>query len=117
VEQEFYNNGTGPYTAPTGITNGFQRLSEQELFEIGAGPVVEAGLGDQSHIEYLFESTWYPSGPTPYYKQLPNESYISLTASSMVALSRGNVSLKGTSMMMAPEINPNVSPQKTILAF
>ncbi|GKU21875.1 unnamed protein product [Fusarium langsethiae] len=107
AQEEFYSNGTGPYTAPSGITNGFQRLSEQELFEIGAGPVVEAGLGDQSHIEYLFESTWYPSGPTPYYKQLPNESYISLTASSMVALSRGNISLKGTSMMMAPEINPN----------
>ncbi|KAM0302774.1 hypothetical protein ACHAPM_004777 [Fusarium culmorum] len=107
AQEEFYNNGTGPYTAPSGITNGFQRLSEQELFEIGAGSVVEAGLGDQSHIEYLFESTWYPSGPTPYYKPLSNESYISLTASSMVALSRGNISLKGTSMMMAPEINPN----------
>ncbi|KAL6920620.1 hypothetical protein ACHAP8_007364 [Fusarium lateritium] len=107
AQEEFYSNGTGPYTAPSGITNGFQRLSEQELFEIGAGPVVEAGLGDQSHIEYLFESTWYPSGPTPYYKPLANESYISLTASSMVALSRGNISLKGTSMMMAPEINPN----------
>ncbi|RGP72472.1 alcohol dehydrogenase [Fusarium sporotrichioides] len=107
AQEEFYSNGTGPYTAPSGITNGFQRLSEQELFEIGAGSVVEAGLGDQSHIEYLFESTWYPSGPTPYYKQLPNESYISLTASSMVALSRGNISLKSTSMMMAPEINPN----------
>jgi hypothetical protein len=108
-QQEFYNNGTGPYTAPTGITNGFQRLSEQELFEIGAGAVVEAGLADQSHIEYLFESTWYPPGPTPYYKQLSNESYISLTTSSMVALSRGNVTLKGTSMAMAPNINPNVS--------
>ncbi|EKJ68364.1 hypothetical protein FPSE_11372 [Fusarium pseudograminearum CS3096] len=107
AQEEFYNNGTGPYTAPSGITNGFQRLSEQELFDIGAGSVVEAGLGDQSHIEYLFESTWYPSGPTPYYKPLSNESYISLTASSMVALSRGNISLKGTSMMMAPEINPN----------
>ncbi|KAF5246879.1 hypothetical protein FAUST_1064 [Fusarium austroamericanum] len=107
AQEEFYSNGTGPYTAPSGITNGFQRLSEQELFEIGAGSVVEAGLGDQSHIEYLFESTWYPSGPTPYYKPLSNESYISLTASSMVALSRGNISLKGTSMMMAPEINPS----------
>lgn len=77
--------------------------------------MVEAGLGDQSHIEYLFESTWYPSGPTPYYKPLSNESYISLTASSMVALSRGNISLKGTSMMMAPEINPNVSSQEQCL--
>ncbi|KAJ4248836.1 hypothetical protein NW762_012674 [Fusarium torreyae] len=107
AQEEFYSNGTGPYTAPSGITNGFQKLSEQELTEIGAGAVVEAGLHDQSHIEYLFESTWYPSGPTPYYTQLANESYISLTASSMVALSRGNVTLKGASMSMAPNINPN----------
>lgn len=106
--QEFYSNGTGVYTAPSGITNGFQRLSEQELIDIGAEAVVEAGLVDQSHIEYLFESIWYPGGPTPYYTPLTNESYISLTASSMVAMSRGNVTLRGNSMYQAPLINPAV---------
>lgn len=107
IQEEFFTNGTGPYTAPSGITNGFQRLSEQELNEIGAGAVVDAGLSDQSHIEYLFESVWYPGGPTPYYTPLTNESYISLTASSMVAMSRGNVTLQGDSMSAAPLINPN----------
>ncbi|KAM0270233.1 hypothetical protein ACHAQH_009515 [Verticillium albo-atrum] len=107
IQEEFYTNGTGVYTAPSGITNGFQRLSEEELREIGAGAVVDAGLGDQSHIEYLFESIFYPGGPTPYYTPLANESYISLTVSSMVALSRGNITLRGTSMSAAPNINPN----------
>jgi choline dehydrogenase len=106
AQEEFYTNGTGVYTAPSGITNGFQRLSEQELIEIGAGAVVEAGLVDQSHVEYLFESIWYPGGPTPYYTPQTNESYISLTTSSMVAMSRGNVTLKGDSMYQAPNINP-----------
>ncbi|EGY15125.1 alcohol dehydrogenase [Verticillium dahliae VdLs.17] len=104
---EFYTNGTGVYTAPSGITNGFQRLPEEELRDIGAGAVVDAGLSDQSHIEYLFESIFYPGGPTPFYTPLANESYISLTASSMVALSRGNITLRGTSMSAAPNINPN----------
>ncbi|KEY73880.1 hypothetical protein S7711_06090 [Stachybotrys chartarum IBT 7711] len=106
AQEEFYSNGTGVYTAPSGITNGFQRLFEQELIDIGAEAVVEAGLVDQSHIEYLFESIWYPGGPTPYYTPLTNESYISLTASSMVAMSRGNVTLRGNSMYQAPLINP-----------
>ncbi|KAL2756648.1 hypothetical protein ACRALDRAFT_1048925 [Sodiomyces alcalophilus JCM 7366] len=107
AQEEFYSNGTGVYTAPSGITNGFQKLSEKELKDIGAGAVVENGLSNQSHIEYLYESIWYPGGPTPYYTPLPNESYISLTASSMVALSRGNVTIKGSSMAQAPVINPN----------
>jgi choline dehydrogenase len=106
AQEEFYSNGTGPYSAPSGITNGFQRLSEQELKDIGAGAVVEAGLSDQSHIEYLFESIWYPGGPTPYYTPLSNESYISLTSSSMVAMSRGNITLQGNSMYQAPLVNP-----------
>ncbi|RBQ78452.1 hypothetical protein VDGD_05979 [Verticillium dahliae] len=107
IQEEFYTNGTGVYTAPSGITNGFQRLPEEELRDIGAGAVVDAGLSDQSHIEYLFESIFYPGGPTPFYTPLANESYISLTASSMVALSRGNITLRGTSMSAAPNINPN----------
>lgn len=109
IAQEFYTNGTGPYTAPSGITNGFQKLTEERLIEIGAEAVVEANLGDQSHIEYLFETIFYPGGPTPYYTPLSNESYLSVTASSMVQMSRGNVTLRGNSMSAAPVINPNVS--------
>ncbi|KAK2756245.1 hypothetical protein FQN54_005653 [Arachnomyces sp. PD_36] len=104
---EFFNNLTGPYTAPSGITNGFQKLTEEQLRAIGAEAVIDAGLQNQSHIEYLYESIFYPGGPTPYYIPRDNESYISITASSLVALSRGNLTLKSTSILDAPNINPN----------
>ncbi|OLN86760.1 Pyranose dehydrogenase 1-like protein 2 [Colletotrichum chlorophyti] len=107
AQNEFYTNLTGQYTAPSGITNAFQKLSEEELNAIGAGDIITAGLANQSHIEYLFESVFYPSGPTPFYTPRANETYISLTASSMVALSRGNVTLRSNSMAEFPNINPN----------
>lgn len=107
AQDEFYANLSGPYTAPSGITNAFQKLSAAELADIGAEAVVSAGLVNQSHIEYLFESIWYPGGPTPYYTPKSDESYISLTASSMVAMSRGNVTLRSGSMGELPRVNPN----------
>ena len=109
AQDDFFSNRSGPYTAPSGITNAFQMLSAAELEAIGAGDVVKHGLSNQSHIEYLYESIWYPGGPTPYYTPKSDESYISLTASSMVALSRGNVTLRSTSMGDLPNVNPNVS--------
>ncbi|KAF2120114.1 glucose-methanol-choline oxidoreductase-like protein [Lophiotrema nucula] len=108
AQADFYDNLTGPYTAPSGITNGFQELSNDELQSIGAQAVIDAGYtGNRSHIEYLFESVWYPWIPTPFYAPQPNESYISVTASSMVQLSRGNVMLRTNSMSDHPLINPN----------
>lgn len=58
AQELFYQNLTGPYTAPSGITNGFQRLNEQQLRVIGAQAVIDAGLANQNHIEYLFETVW-----------------------------------------------------------
>ncbi|GME49661.1 GMC oxidoreductase [Neofusicoccum parvum] len=107
AQAAFYEDLEGPYTAPSGITNGFQELSGEELASIGARELVDRGLVNQSHIEYLYESIWYPWIPTPYYAPRDGESYISLTASSMVALSRGSVSLRSASMSDAPTINPN----------
>lgn len=109
AQAQFFNNLTGPYTAPSGITNGFQKLTEDQLKSIGAEDVIDAGLQNQSHVEYLFESIFYPGGPTPYYIPTDDESYISLTASSLVALSRGNITIKSTSILDPPDINPNVS--------
>ncbi|PGH08479.1 hypothetical protein AJ79_05968 [Helicocarpus griseus UAMH5409] len=107
AQAEFYNNLTGPYTAPSGITNGFQMLSDAELESIGAHEIIAQGLTNRSHIEYLYESIWYPGGPTPY--QVPDDdvSYISFTASNLVAASRGNVTLRSISMNNAPQVNPN----------
>lgn len=117
AQANFYNNLTGPYTAPSGITNGFQKLSEQELRDIGAQAVIDAKLSNQSHIEYLFESVWYPWIPTPYHAPQSNESYISVTASSMVQLSRGNITLRTGSMSDQPFINPNYYAHETDAAI
>jgi hypothetical protein len=108
AQAEFYANDTGPYTAPSGITNGFQQLSNETLQEIGAQAVIDAGFVNRAHVEYLYESIFYPGGPTETYIPLANESYISLTASNLVALSQGNVTIRSSSMADAPVINPNV---------
>ncbi|KAI1170061.1 glucose-methanol-choline oxidoreductase [Nemania sp. FL0916] len=107
AQAEFYANGTGRYTAPSGITNAFQMLGEEQLKSIGAQAVIDAGLTNRSTVEFLFESIFYPEGPTPFYSWSLNESYISLTASSMVALSQGNVTIQSPFMGDSPLINPN----------
>lgn len=107
AQEAFYTNLTGQYTAPSGVTNGFQKFSEQELRDIGAEAIINAGLTNQTHVEYLFESVWYPWIPTPYWAPQSNDSYISITASSMVQLSRGTVTLRSSSMTDEPVINSN----------
>ncbi|KAH8892594.1 glucose-methanol-choline oxidoreductase [Thozetella sp. PMI_491] len=106
-QAEYYANGSGHYTAPSGITNAFQSLSDAHLRAIGGGAVVDEGLTNRSTVEFLFESIFYPEGPTPNYMWSLNQSYISLTASSLVALSKGNVTIQSNVMGDAPIINPN----------
>lgn len=109
AQTQFYSNLSGPYTAPSGITNGFKKFSESEIEALNLTEIITRNLANQNHIEYLYESVWYPWIPTPFYAPQDGESYISLTASSMVQLSRGNVSLRSSSMSDPPVINPNVS--------
>lgn len=112
AQTQFFSNLSGPYTAPSGITNGFKKFSEGEIEALNLTEIVTRNLANQNHIEYLYESVWYPWIPTPFYAPQVGESYISLTASSMVQLSRGNVSLRSSSMSDPPVINPNVSFMK-----
>ncbi|KAH7393625.1 glucose-methanol-choline oxidoreductase [Cadophora sp. MPI-SDFR-AT-0126] len=107
AQEAFYTNLTGPYTAPSGITNGFQQLSNQTLIDIGAQAVLNAGFVDRAHVEILYESIFYPSGTDIDYVPEGDENYVSLTVSSLVALSRGNITLRSSSMADAPVINPN----------
>ena len=44
AQEELYANDTGPCTAPSGITNGFQLLSDETLQVIGAQAIIDAGL-------------------------------------------------------------------------
>lgn len=118
AQQQYNDSLTGPWTAPSGITNGFQQLSNDTLRSIGAQGVLDAGLVNQSHVEFLYESIYYPAGPSilqsdnpnstqVYYQPQANLSYFSVTAQSLVALSRGNVTLRGADMFAQPVINPN----------
>ncbi|KAH9215487.1 choline dehydrogenase [Leptodontidium sp. 2 PMI_412] len=107
AQDAFYNDLTGPYTAPSGITNGFQQLSNETLIEIGAQAVLDAGFIDRAHVEILYESIFYPGGTSIEYLPEGAEHYVSLTASSLVALSRGNITLRSAGMADAPVINPN----------
>ena len=108
-QQQFLYNDSGPATGGPGITNGFQKLPASELEAIGAGKIVARGLANQSHVEFSFEAGFDPQYGTSFYTPGSNGSYISLTASSMVALSRGNVTVRSNSVSDYPNINPNVS--------
>jgi choline dehydrogenase len=125
AEQQFLQLGTGPYSAPSGITNMFQQLSNATLTSIGAQAVISAGLTNQSTVEILYDSIFYPTGPAIlpstnasdanntdsapnlYYTINQKANYISLTASPLVPLSRGSITLKSNSMADAPNIDPN----------
>ncbi|PNP82866.1 hypothetical protein FNYG_03743 [Fusarium nygamai] len=107
-QEEYYTTGKGVYTAPGGITNGFQELSREQLQKIGAEAVIDAGLINRSTVEFLFESFFYPNSPGPTYEPSSDQSYISISVSSMVALSKGNITIQSSGMSDAP-INPNVS--------
>ncbi|KKY30285.1 putative choline dehydrogenase [Diaporthe ampelina] len=113
AQTQFFSNLSGPYTAPSGITNGFKKFSEDEIQALHLNEIITRNLANQNHIEYLYESVWYPWIPTPFYAPQDDESYISLTASSMVQLSRGNVSLRSSSMSDPPVINPNYYTDET----
>ncbi|KXH61843.1 hypothetical protein CNYM01_09038 [Colletotrichum nymphaeae SA-01] len=78
-QDEYYSTGKGVYTAPGGITNGFQELFSEQLESIGAGAVIEAGLTNRSTVEFLFESFFYPNSPGPTYEPSADGSYISIT--------------------------------------
>ncbi|RDA92016.1 hypothetical protein CP533_6053 [Ophiocordyceps camponoti-saundersi (nom. inval.)] len=106
-QEEYYRSGTGPFTAPGGMTNGFQALSDEKLESMGAGAVVEAGLTNRSSVEFLFEAFFYPIRPTTTFQPDSNGSYISISVSNLVALSSGSVTLQSDSMFDGPIINPN----------
>ena len=107
AQAAFFANTSGPFTGGPGITNGFQRLTAAQLTETGADAVVAAGLANQSHVEFSYEAAWYPPVPTKYFAPAKNGNYISLTASSMAPLSRGNVSITSGMITDPPVISPN----------
>jgi choline dehydrogenase-like flavoprotein len=101
--QEFQSS-QGPFTAPIGLSFGFEKIPASTLSEIGASSLAQ----DQAHVEYFYESIYYPNLPNPYY--LPTEyntSYVSLTAGLIAPVSRGSVSVLTNSITNAPQIDLN----------
>ncbi|EGP85428.1 uncharacterized protein MYCGRDRAFT_95038 [Zymoseptoria tritici IPO323] len=102
-----FEKAKSKWSAPSGCTNAFQEISNDELKQIGAGAVVDAGFLHQAHNEILYESVWYPQAFNEYGQPLRNTSYISLTVSNLAALSKGSVTVGSNSALSDPVINPN----------
>lgn len=116
-QRNFFEGGSAQWnskwSAPSGCTNAFQEIPNEELERIGAGAVVEANFTHQAHNEILYESAYYPQSFTKYGSPQPNTSYISVTVSNMAALSKGIVTIGSYNPLSDPVIDPNVSRNKT----
>ncbi|KAF2166047.1 GMC oxidoreductase [Zasmidium cellare ATCC 36951] len=110
-QRAFFQGGpaqwNSKWSAPSGCTNAFQEISNEELERIGAGAVVAANFSNQAHNEILYESVYYPQSFTKYGSPLPNTSYISVTVSNMAALSKGSVTIGSNTPLSDPIIDPN----------
>lgn len=113
-EAEYHSKGSGVYTGIAGATNAFQEYSNEKLKSLKADAVITAGYANQATVEFLFEAMFYPVAPTAAHAPAPDGSYFSITASSLVPLSEGNVTIRSASMADAPVINPNVCSHSLI---
>ncbi|KAK5948501.1 hypothetical protein OHC33_010535 [Knufia fluminis] len=107
VEMEYTQNKSGPFTAPVGTAFGFEKISETELASLGASPEYLSTRANQAHVEYYYESVFYPTRPTPQYPPALNESFFSITAGIIAPASKGSITLQSSLIMDAPMIDPN----------
>jgi choline dehydrogenase len=112
LAQADYQNFTGPLVAPIGTSFDFEQLNQTTLAQLDKSNSL-VDRHNQSHIEYLYETIFYPDAPTPYYTPLSNESYISLTAAIIAPVSRGNISIRSASLSDPPQINTNYYSAET----
>jgi choline dehydrogenase len=108
AELEFSQTKSGPFTAPLGTAFGFEQISSTDLASLGYSQDYITMRKNQAHVEYYYESIFYPTRPTPSYPPVLNESFISITAGLLAPSSKGNVSLQSAQIQDAPTINPNV---------
>ena len=115
-----YKEAEGPLTAPIGLAFGFERVPFDTLASIGASALTAQNRSDQAHIEYLYETIYYPNLPTPYYSSKEyNTSYVSFTAAILAPTSRGSVSVLSNSLSDPPQIDPQyyTTPEDRALAI
>jgi choline dehydrogenase-like flavoprotein len=115
-----YKEAKGPLTAPVGLAFGFEKISSDTLASIGASALTAQNRSDQAHIEYLYETIYYPNLPSPYYSSKEyNTSYVSFTAAILAPTSRGTVSVLSNSLSDPPQIDPQYykTPEDRALAL
>ncbi|KAK5100755.1 hypothetical protein LTR24_000901 [Lithohypha guttulata] len=61
-----FEESEGPLVALIGRSFAFEKIPVETLNQIGAAALAE-NRPDQAHIEYLYESSFYPNYPTPQY--------------------------------------------------
>jgi choline dehydrogenase len=115
-----YKEAKGPLAAPIGLAFGFEKVSSDTLDSIGASALITQNRSNQAHIEYLYETVYYPNLPTPYYSSKEyNTSYVSFTAAILAPTSRGTVSVLSNSLSDSPQIDPQyyTTPEDRALAL
>jgi choline dehydrogenase len=115
-----YKEVKGPLTAPIGLAFGFEKISSDILASIGASALTAQNRSDQAHIEYLYETIYYPNLPSPYYSSMEyNTSYVSFTAAILAPTSRGAVSILSNSLSDPPQIDQQyyTAPEDRALAL
>lgn len=115
-----YKEVKGPLTAPIGLAFGFEKISSDTLASIGASALTAQNRSDQAHIEYLYETIYYPNLPSPYYSSKEyNTSYVSFTAAILAPTSRGTVSVLSNSLSDPPQIDQQyyTTPEDRALAL
>ena len=107
AQEEYSKSFGGPLNTPIGPSFAFEQLNSSTLRSIGAEGLLNRT--NTSIVEYLIETDYFPAVDTQLYPPFPNQSYISLTAAVIAPTSRGNVTLRSSTISDAPVINPNVS--------
>ena len=100
-----FQQSEGPFIAPIGLSYGFEQIPPETLTAIGADALL-ADRSKQAHVEYYYETEFYPNYPTPQYSPMQyNTTYISITGGLTAPLSKGSVSIKSNSISDPPQID------------
>ena len=114
AEAEYFGNNSGRLTSPTGITNAFHQLNQEDFQSLNITGHTSQNNPNQSQVEYIYTALFYPFTPSQYFTPSTKDNYFTVGASLVAATSRGTVSLASSFAGDPPVINPNVSTKKHV---
>ena len=115
AEAEYFGNNSGRLTSPTGITNAFYQLTQEDFQSLNLTGYASQNNPNQSQVEYIYTALFYPFTPSQYFTPSTEDNYFTVGASLVAATSRGTVSLASSFAGDPPVINPNVSTRNMYL--